>query len=319
MNTTTEFATPAPLPAVAIEARMHAQPHYEIEAQQTDDTAALSAARRVVALLDAPAPADATDSVALTIRSVEALAAVYGLLADAEEGLLFAADRDGVEWAVGPHYASKGLVAWNVFGEATAPITLAALVADHGPLALEATTVMQMGGFAPVDLAAEAAARIMSLLLHHGVRATAVAHDNVISVWNPIAPTTEAWNRQTMAILGEVYGVLASADNPDGALEIALDTLVPIPATAPAAPADAWMAVRRNHSPYAEGIPEWKRDGVVLAATDLDEIAYRIGRGDELLPMYADGEGTLGAADPLRLVFIDEVAQFLDDDGEATR
>ncbi|MFD5357759.1 hypothetical protein, partial [Streptomyces sp. NPDC058657] len=80
---TTEFATPAPLPTTAIAARMHAQPHYEIEAQQTDDTAALSAARRVVAMLDAPAPADAPDSTTLTIRSVEALAAVYGLLADA--------------------------------------------------------------------------------------------------------------------------------------------------------------------------------------------------------------------------------------------
>ncbi|MFD3431212.1 hypothetical protein, partial [Nocardia fluminea] len=172
------------------------------------------------------------------------------------------------------------------------------------------------------DTAAEAAARIMSLLLHHGIHATAVAHDDVISVWNPVAPTTDEWNHQAVTVLGEVYGVHASDDNPDGALEIAVATLTASTAAAPAAPADGWVAVRRNHSIYAEGIPEWERDAVVLPAADLDEIAYRIGRGDELLPLYAADHGTLGATTPdtaLRLVAVDEVTELLNRDSEATR
>ncbi|MBC7299816.1 hypothetical protein [Nocardia salmonicida] len=239
--TTGDYAAPDHLADVssALRARMHAQSHYEIEGQQTDDAAALSAARRVIALLDTPAPADAPDSATLTIRSVEAMAATYGLLADDVEGLLYAIDRDGVEWAVGPHHTSKGLVAWPVSGEVAWPIPLRALVADHGPLALDPSTAEQMGGFGAAVPAAEVAARIMSLLLHHGIRATAVADDDdVISVWNPTAATTDEWNHRVMVVLRDTYGVLANFDNADGALEIELSTLVPTPPSQATAPAE---------------------------------------------------------------------------------
>ncbi len=296
--TTTDYAaalTPTDR-SPAIPARMHAQPHYEIEAQHTDDTAALSAARRVVAVLDGPAPADAPDSTTLTVRSVEALASVYGLLADAEEGLAFFTDRDGAEWAVGPHMDHKGLVAWNVWDTISTPTPLRELVADHGPLTLDETSVIQFDGIGHVDPAAEAAARIMSLLRLHGIHATAVAHGDRISVWNPIAATTDEWNNHVLVILRESYGLLASADNVDGTVELDFTALTPAP---PAAAPDAWIAVRRSRSPWAEG-PEWDRDAVVLPADDADEIAYRVGLGDEMLALYAEGRGTRGAQEVTR-------------------
>lgn len=289
MTTTTgDFAAPAPLSDIsdAVPVRMYAQGHIEIEAQMTDDDAALSTARRVAALIDAPAPADSPDSSTITVWSVEALAAVYGLLADYDNGQLVVADRDAREWTVGAHSDCKGLVAWS---SDVPPIALRDLVAAHGPVEIGATGALAHSGFGSRNALGEVAARIMSLLLLHGVRASAVDHDGRVTLWNPLETVTSAqWCDHTIRLLRD-HDLAATAHALGGAVEVTVD----IPA--PAQPAHAWVAVRRYHSRFAEGIPEWERDAVVLQADDTDEIAYRLDRGDDLLPLWADQDRTHGS------------------------
>lgn len=197
-----------PLPAGehAPEERAHVQQFIEIEGLDTADDALYASVRAVVSALEPrtaslPDPAD-DDTKAIAIQAVETLAAVYGLLADAEHGVMYVTDRDGLLWVIGPAQGQIGIVATAWIHDAKTVLPLRDLVAQHGPITIGKSLPTQHFAIPPVRQIMLAAHQLASLLLLHGLRVTASDWDkDVIWIWNPGADTDKAWSQHVIDIL----------------------------------------------------------------------------------------------------------------------
>lgn len=212
--------------------RAHALRFREIEAQETDDAAAVSRARRVAALIDGTTddldePADA-----ITLHTVEALAATWALLANAHHATIIVFDRDEIAWGITTH--GRQLVAR---GPGQQSLELRDLITEHGPVRMT-----EWFGYAvnyhqipPVDPAVELAAQAQALLRLDGITATAQTHHwndgTTIAVWNEADTTMPEWTRSAAAALrrhGIPAKVRAEENQDDVIIALPEPTRVPV-------------------------------------------------------------------------------------------
>lgn len=197
--TTTEIpATALDIPT-AMPTRMTAPEFYEIEALEADSSATLLLAQRVAAAIDAPAtPADDPDTI--TMRSANALAAVWALAAEACDAVLPVHDRNNTLWLV--HFSADsdhrpGLYAHHPGAQT---VSINDLMMTAGPVRAPARHLTRPAEPGPhVELAGQ----VQWLLHSHGIRVTATPDEDAVIIWPEAGYTTldAAWVERIRAIL----------------------------------------------------------------------------------------------------------------------